>query len=39
MLGQVIHGYRVDRVLSADKGGFGEVFLANHVDSVDRGRR
>jgi tRNA A-37 threonylcarbamoyl transferase component Bud32 len=33
MLGQVIHGYRVDRVLSADKGGFGEVFLATHVES------
>jgi len=33
MLGEVIHGYRVDRALSADKGGFGEVFFATHVES------
>jgi len=33
VLGQVIHGYRVDRSLSEDKGGMGEVFLATHVDS------
>lgn len=33
MLGEVIHGYRVDRALSADKGGFGDVFFATHVDS------
>src|SRR5690349_4177822 len=33
MLGEVIHGYRVDRALSADKGGFGDVFFATHVES------
>jgi len=33
MLGQVIHGYRVDRALSEDKGGFGDVYFATHVDS------
>jgi serine/threonine protein kinase len=33
MLGEVIHGYRIDRALSADKGGFGDVFFATHVDS------
>ncbi len=33
MLGEVIHGYRVDRALSVDKGGFGDVFFATHVDS------
>jgi tetratricopeptide (TPR) repeat protein len=33
MLGQVIHGYRVDRALSVDKGGFGDVFFATHVES------
>jgi eukaryotic-like serine/threonine-protein kinase len=33
MLGQVIHGYRIDRTLSEDKGGFGDVYFATHVDS------
>ncbi len=33
MLGQVIHGYRVDRALSADMGGFGDVFFATRVES------
>ncbi|HEX7837857.1 MAG TPA: serine/threonine-protein kinase, partial [Kofleriaceae bacterium] len=33
MLGEVIHGYRVERALSEDKGGFGDVFFATHVDS------
>ncbi|HEY0986697.1 MAG TPA: hypothetical protein VGD80_06575 [Kofleriaceae bacterium] len=33
MLGQVIHGYRIDRALSEDKGGFGDVYFATHVDS------
>jgi serine/threonine-protein kinase len=33
MLGQVIHGYRIDRALSVDKGGFGDVYFASHVDS------
>jgi serine/threonine-protein kinase len=33
MLGEVIHGYRIDRALAADKGGFGDVFFATHVDS------
>ncbi|MBC7973922.1 MAG: serine/threonine protein kinase, partial [Myxococcales bacterium] len=33
MLGEVIHGYRIDRALSSDKGGFGDVFFATHVDS------
>jgi serine/threonine-protein kinase len=33
MLGEVIHGYRIDRALSSDKGGFGDVFFASHVDS------
>ena len=33
MLGEVIHGYRVDSALSSDKGGFGDVFFAVHVDS------
>jgi serine/threonine-protein kinase len=33
MLGQVIHGYRIDQALSADKGGFGDVYFATHVDS------
>lgn len=33
MLGEVIHGYRVDRARSADKGGFGDVFFATHVES------
>jgi serine/threonine-protein kinase len=32
MLGDVIHGYRIDRVLSAE-GGFGDVYLATHVES------
>src|SRR6185503_6484342 len=33
MLGQVIHGYRIDHALSEDKGGFGDVFFATHVGS------
>src|SRR4051794_10319060 len=33
MLGQVIHGYRIDQALSVDKGGFGDVYFATHVDS------
>src|SRR5262245_16698607 len=33
MLGEVIHGYRVESALSADKGGFGDVYFAVHVDS------
>jgi len=33
MLGEVIHGYRVDRALSEDKGGFGDVYFATHVES------
>jgi hypothetical protein len=33
MLGQVIHGYRIDRAMSEDKGGFGDVYFATHVDS------
>jgi hypothetical protein len=33
MLGEVIHGYRVDRALSVDKGGMGDVFFATHVES------
>src|ERR1043165_8764387 len=33
MLGQVIHGYRIDHALSEDKGGFGDVYFATHVDS------
>ena len=33
VLGQVIHGYRIDRALSGDKGGFGDVYFASHVDS------
>jgi serine/threonine protein kinase len=33
MLGEVIHGYRIDHALSADKGGFGDVYFATHVDS------
>jgi eukaryotic-like serine/threonine-protein kinase len=33
MLGQVIHGYRIDVALSGDKGGFGDVYFATHVDS------
>lgn len=33
MLGEVIHGYRIDQALSADKGGFGDVYFATHVDS------
>jgi eukaryotic-like serine/threonine-protein kinase len=32
MLGEVIHGYRIDRVLSAE-GGFGDVYLATHGES------
>jgi eukaryotic-like serine/threonine-protein kinase len=32
MLGEVIHGYRIDRVLSVE-GGFGDVYLATHVES------
>jgi eukaryotic-like serine/threonine-protein kinase len=32
MLGEVIHGYRIDRVLS-EQGGFGDVYLATHVES------
>lgn len=28
MLGQVIHGYRADRALSVDKGGYGDAFFA-----------
>ena len=33
VLGEVIHGYRIDRALSGDKGGFGDVFFATHVES------
>lgn len=33
MLGEVIHGYRIDQGLSADKGGFGDVYFATHVES------
>ncbi|HMG57116.1 MAG TPA: protein kinase [Kofleriaceae bacterium] len=33
MLGEVIHGYRIDRALAGDKGGFGDVYFATHVDS------
>jgi serine/threonine-protein kinase len=33
MLGQVIHGYRIEHALSEDKGGFGDVYFATHVDS------
>src|SRR6185503_706720 len=33
MLGQVIHGYRIDHALSEDKGGFGDVYFATHVES------
>src|ERR1041384_7411810 len=33
MLGQVIHGYRIDHALSEAKGGFGDVYFATHVDS------
>src|SRR6185503_17201626 len=33
MLEQIIHGYRIDRALSEDKGGFGDVYFATHVDS------
>jgi len=33
MEGEVIHGYRVERALAADKGGFGDVYIAVHVDS------
>ena len=33
MLGEVIHGYRVERAISEAKGGFGDVFFATHVDS------
>jgi eukaryotic-like serine/threonine-protein kinase len=33
MLGEVIHGYRIERELAGDKGGFGEVFFATHIES------
>ncbi|MEZ4361953.1 MAG: protein kinase [Kofleriaceae bacterium] len=33
MMGEVIQGYRVDRSLSVDKGGFGDVFFATHQGS------
>src|ERR1051325_2769158 len=33
MLGQVIHGYRIDHALSEAKGGVGDVYCATHVDS------
>jgi hypothetical protein len=33
MIGAVIHGYRIDRALAEDKGGFGEVFFAVHTES------
>src|ERR1041384_6865432 len=33
MLGQVIHGYRIDLAMSEDKGGFGDVYFATHIDS------
>jgi serine/threonine protein kinase len=33
MIGEEIHGYRVDRAASEDKGGFGEVYFARHGTS------
>ena len=33
MLGEVIHGYRIEQALASDKGGFGDVFFARHVNS------
>ena len=33
MLGEVIHGYRIEKSLASDKGGFGDVFFARHVNS------
>jgi serine/threonine-protein kinase len=33
VLGEVIHGYRLEQGLASDKGGFGDVFFARHVHS------
>jgi hypothetical protein len=33
VLGEVIHGYRIEQGLASDKGGFGDVFFARHVHS------
>jgi hypothetical protein len=33
VIGENVHGYRVERALSEDKGGFGEVFVARHATS------
>ena len=33
VLGEVIHGYRLEQGLASDKGGFGDVFFATHVHS------
>ncbi len=33
MIGAEIYGYRVERALSEDKGGFGEVYFARHTTS------
>jgi serine/threonine-protein kinase len=33
VIGEEIHGYRIVRALSQDKGGFGEVFFARHESS------
>jgi serine/threonine-protein kinase len=33
VLGEVIHGYRIEQGLASDKGGFGDVFFARHVNS------
>jgi hypothetical protein len=33
MIGEEIYGYRIERALSADKGGFGDVYIARHTTS------
>ncbi|HTJ47200.1 MAG TPA: serine/threonine-protein kinase [Kofleriaceae bacterium] len=33
MIGAEIHGYRIERAASEDKGGFGEVYFARHETS------
>ena len=33
VLGEVIHGCRIEQSLASDKGGFGDVFFARHVNS------
>ncbi|HTJ47594.1 MAG TPA: protein kinase [Kofleriaceae bacterium] len=33
MIGTEVYGYRVERALSEDKGGFGEVYFARHTTS------